>query len=432
MQTLEQLRNGELKGVFSLRISEGLKDFPREIFELADTLECLDLSGNQLSALPHDFGRLTKLKILFCSDNLFTVLPEVLADIAGLDIVGFKSNRIEFVPPKALNPHIRWLILTNNKLQMLPPAIGNCSRLQKLMLAGNNIIYLPQELQLCRNLALIRVAANELPFLPRWLYAMPSLAWIAFSGNKFGRGGAGLLVPRIGLEELEFKDQLGAGASGTIYKAFNKVTNTDVAVKIFKGTVTSDGFPDDEMNAYIAAGSHSGLVRLLGKVEAPTDNIRGLVMELIPSSFYNLGGPPSFESCTRDVFPAELSLNDVQVLKVVLTIASLCEHLHDRGIIHGDLYAHNILIDDSGDVLFGDFGAASFYDMKNIEQAFYLERIEVKAFGYLIDDLLSRCQHNSLQEMRSLRDSCLSQDINLRPSFKAIATKVQSIKPTSF
>ncbi|QPH38372.1 protein kinase [Pedobacter endophyticus] len=432
MQTLEQLHNGELKGIVSLRISEGLKDFPREIFELADTLECLDLSGNQLSALPHDFGRLTKLKILFCSDNLFTVLPEVLADIAGLDIVGFKSNRIEFVPPKALNPHIRWLILTNNKLQMLPPAIGNCLRLQKLMLAGNNIIYLPQELQLCRNLALIRVAANELPFLPKWLYSMPSLAWIAFSGNKISKGGVGLLVPQIDLEELEFKDQLGAGASGTIYKAFNKVTNTDVAVKIFKGTVTSDGFPEDEMNAYIEAGSHPGLVRLLGKVDARVENVKGLVMELIQSSFHNLGDPPSFESCTRDVFAAELELSDVQVLKVASTIASLCEHLHERGIIHGDLYAHNILMDADANVLFGDFGAASFYDTKNIEQAFYLQRIEVRAFGYLIDDLLLRCGHNSMQEMKNLRDSCLSQEINLRPSFKEITARLQSLKSTSF
>jgi hypothetical protein len=36
-------------------------EFPKELFDLADSLELLDLSGNQLSALPNDFGRFIKL-----------------------------------------------------------------------------------------------------------------------------------------------------------------------------------------------------------------------------------------------------------------------------------------------------------------------------------------------------------------------------------
>ena len=43
MHTLAQLRSGELKGTKQLSISENLKTFPKEIFELADTLEILDL-----------------------------------------------------------------------------------------------------------------------------------------------------------------------------------------------------------------------------------------------------------------------------------------------------------------------------------------------------------------------------------------------------
>ena len=73
MHTLSQLKTGSLKGITSLKLSEGFEEFPREIFELADTLEVLDLSTNRLSALPEDFGRLKKLKILFCSNNPFTV-----------------------------------------------------------------------------------------------------------------------------------------------------------------------------------------------------------------------------------------------------------------------------------------------------------------------------------------------------------------------
>jgi Leucine-rich repeat (LRR) protein len=78
LNTLEQLRSGELAGSRRLKLACGLTAFPREIFDLAETLEILDLSGNALSSLPDDLPRLHKLRILFCSDNQFTELPAVL------------------------------------------------------------------------------------------------------------------------------------------------------------------------------------------------------------------------------------------------------------------------------------------------------------------------------------------------------------------
>lgn len=62
MQTLAQLRSGELQGITRLTLAESLTVFPEEIFNLADTLEILDLSNNCLSSLPEDISRLTKLK----------------------------------------------------------------------------------------------------------------------------------------------------------------------------------------------------------------------------------------------------------------------------------------------------------------------------------------------------------------------------------
>ena len=46
MHTLEQLRAGALADARHLKLACGLRDFPREIFELADTLEILYLAGN--------------------------------------------------------------------------------------------------------------------------------------------------------------------------------------------------------------------------------------------------------------------------------------------------------------------------------------------------------------------------------------------------
>ena len=65
-------------GTRRLQLSRGLTEFPREIFELADTLEVLDLSGNALATLPDDLHRLHRLRVLFCSDNRFTELPEAI------------------------------------------------------------------------------------------------------------------------------------------------------------------------------------------------------------------------------------------------------------------------------------------------------------------------------------------------------------------
>ena len=123
--TLSLLRAGKLAGATRLDLSCGLSDFPPEIFELADSLEILNLTGNRLSDLPDDLPRLKKLRILFCSDNEFRHLPPVLAECQGLSMIGFKSNRIEEVT--ALPSSLRWLILTDNRIGSLPASIGKCT-----------------------------------------------------------------------------------------------------------------------------------------------------------------------------------------------------------------------------------------------------------------------------------------------------------------
>lgn len=433
MQTLKQLQNGELKGAISLKLSERLSHFPVEIFELADTLEYLDLSFNNLSSLPADFGRLQKLKIFFCSENQFTALPEVLADCPLLDIAGFKSNRIETVPPSSVNSNLRWLILTNNRITTLPAEIGNCSRMQKLMLAGNKLTALPASLIKCSNLELLRISANQLNEFPEWLLSMPKLSWLAFSGNPFSYKPTVQPLTPIDSQELEIKHLLGEGASGIISKAvWRKASEaSDVAVKIFKGAVTSDGLPEDEMYACITAGNHDGLVQLIGQVANHPENKKGLVMKLIPENFFNLGLPPSLASCTRDVFKPTLNLTPEQALKIAGTIASVAEHLHCRGIMHSDLYAHNILIDDEANTLFSDFGAACFYDTTNTTIAGKLERLEVRAFGYLLDDLAKLCndtEHPDLKKLLVLKESCLSEQLTNRPTFQHLNAKFSGLK----
>lgn len=438
MQTLEQLESGLLAGCRELRLSCGLSEFPRAIFALADTLELLDLSGNQLSSLPTDFSRLHRLRVLFASDNLFTELPAVLGQCSSLSMIGFKANRIRHVPAGALPQALRWLILTDNQVEFLPPDVGHCQPLQKLMLAGNRLHALPDELAQCRQLELLRISANPLTTLPAWLTQMPRLSWLAFSGTPLTqaqetRALVSVPVDLVAWSQIQLGAVLGQGASGIIYSAQRHTPSTrrsePVAVKIFKGEVTSDGLPECEMAAALQAGAHPHLIAALGKITAHPQQAQGLVMPLIDPAYVNLAGPPSLTSCTRDVYPATTSFDLATVRRMALGIASAAAHLHAQGLMHGDLYAHNILHNGLGHVMLGDFGAASFLPASDAAQTQALQQLEVRAFGCLLEELIDRCEampheRAALNALVHIKAQCLQADPPARPLFAEITQRL--------
>ncbi|MGN5287695.1 leucine-rich repeat-containing protein kinase family protein [Aeromonas sp. 11P] len=454
MHTLEQLRAGELCGARHLKLSENLTEFPSEILSLKETLEVLDLTGNQLSALPDELAGFGKLRIIFCSENRFTELPEVLGRCPALTMVGFKANRIVTVSAKALPAGLRWLILTDNAIDRLPDELGQCDALQKLMLAGNRLHELPASLANCRNLELLRIAANRIERFPEWLLSLPRLSWLAYSGNPFSEGAEARAiddahVAPLAWETLALGELLGQGASGVIHRATlvanpaDEVTqasdrgdDSQVAVKLFKGAVTSDGLPRCEMAASLAAGTHPNLIKVMGKVADHPSGIPALVMELIDPAFANLAGPPSLDSCTRDVYPEGLHLSVPDALAMAHGIASVAGHLHRAGIMHGDLYGHNILFARGSDAparaLLGDFGAASLYDRCDRERAVGLERLEVRAFGCLLEELLAHCdtQDSPLDGLHQLKAACLSELPAERPDFAYIERQLAAARAT--
>jgi hypothetical protein len=404
---LFQLQSGELVGVKRLSLRENLTHFPLEILSLADSLEVLDLSGNQLSELPPQLVELKKLKIIFASNNLFEHLPEVLGSCAELEMVGFKSNKIKQVAANSLPAKLRWLILTNNQISVLPDALGERPQLQKLALAGNRLTTLPLSMAQCLNLELIRISANQLTTCPEHILDLPKLRWLAFAGNPFSRSAQiPDSVPLISQASYSVHETLGQGASGVIYSAqWNEkqsVFPAEIAVKVFKGEVTSDGYPQDELQACLRVGYHPNLVQPLAQVNE--DSYLALVMQLIPAHFGNLGLPPSLQSRTRDTFPTDFYLPIQHITKMVEQMEAVFAHLHAKQVCHGDLYAHNTLYDDEANIIFGDFGAASAYHMLNDEQQAKIKRIESRALDCFIEDLLSVCLE---QDQHSTEYQCL-------------------------
>lgn len=402
--TLAELRAGRLSGVTHLDLRHcQLDEFPREIFALADTLTMLDLSGNRLRALPDDLPRLHALRILFCSANLFETLPPVLGRCAGLDIIGFKANAIAHVPDEAIPAGVRWLILSDNRIEAMPESVGRCHRLQKFALAGNRLTALPAGLSRCERLELLRISANRFETLadalPEGLLALPRLTWLAYAGNPFNaareaRALAATPIARIAWAELQLGELLGEGASGHIWSArWRPADGGDrpVAVKLFKGEVTSDGLPGSEMAACIAADVHAHLIGVEGRIDAHPQGAQGLVMGLIPPRYRSLAGPPSLASCTRDVYAPELRFTPAQVRAITQGTGDALAHLHERGLIHGDFYAHNILVDGDAHALLGDFGAASFLPEDDARRADALKRIDRRALDVLAGELAQRC-----------------------------------------
>ncbi|MES2951679.1 MAG: leucine-rich repeat-containing protein kinase family protein [Pseudomonadota bacterium] len=432
MHTLEQLRSGALAGIRRLDLSCGLRTLPPEVFDLADTLEVLNLSGNQLDTLPQDLPRLHRLKVIFCSDNPFTELPAVLGDCAALQVVGFKACRITDVPGAALPPLLRWLILTDNTITHLPTELGQRPALQKLMLAGNQLRDLPAGLGDAHRLELLRLSANQFAELPGWLTQLPRLSWLALAGNPLLGWQRAEPAPlgRVPWSQLRMDGLLGEGASGHIYRVQQQGSAEGLALKLFKGAMTSDGLPEHELAACIAAGQHPALCTPCAELAEHPQGTRGLLLPLIPSHFTNLAGPPSLETCTRDVYAAGLRIPMPVLQRLALAMAEAVAHLHQRSIMHGDLYAHNILWNPAdGQALLSDFGGASLLPLDQAAVSRALMALEVRAFGCLLEELVAHAEHDAghagaLKGMAVLAEACLQGNPAARPDMLEVVRQL--------
>jgi serine/threonine protein kinase len=118
-------------------------------------------------------------------------------------------------------------------------------------------------------------------------------------------------------------------------------------------------------------------------------------------------------------------------LRIARGIASAAEHLHQQGITHGDLYAHNILWNEHGDCLLGDFGGASFHATTDNLETRALQRIEVRAFGVLLEELLARIDSGLSDADRlaleELQRRCCQADVLARPGFGEVVLELAAM-----
>ena len=150
------------------------------------------------------------------------------------------------------------------------------------------------------------------------------------------------------------------------------------------------------------------------------------MLPLLGPEFRPLAGPPSLESCSRDVYVDGFSISVDKLWTILCSIASAAAHLHQVGLMHGDLYAHNILWNGQDRALLSDFGAASFLpDADGLRAG--LERLEVRAFGLLVEELLRQADDPAdarCTRLATLREDCLQPEVARRPGFRQISARL--------
>ena len=399
--TIEELDDLPENSVEHVTLQCLLRELPKALLRHKKSIRFLDVSRNQLQDFPSWLPELEALTVLFASYNEFSTIPTSVRELSSLSMLGMRDNAISSLSEDALPRSIRWLTLTNNLLTELPQSIGNLSLLKKLLLAGNKLSSLPDSICECSSLELLRISSNLFTRFPPQLFRLNALAWIALGGNPFTTFPSSALTFHhedssekssaslpIAWHRLTLQQELGRGASGITYRALLDTNTTPqaVAVKIFTSECSSDGSASDEMMYALAVGQHPNLLTPHTSFTEHDKGKMGLVYPLLGTDYIPLAAPPNFETVSRDDYSQSRSLSAEQCSQFCDDIEAAVKHLRLRKILHGDLYAHNTLI-NGRTALLSDFGASFFYGHLPFEEQRRLEQIEENAVHILYQEL---------------------------------------------
>ncbi|MEO1130983.1 MAG: serine/threonine-protein kinase, partial [Planctomycetota bacterium] len=145
--------------------------------------------------------------------------------------------------------------------------------------------------------------------------------------------------------------EVSRGGQGIVYRAVQRLTGQDVAIKVLHPSGTSDASRLARLRMIreiqiVASLQHPGIVRLKDALKL-VDGRDALVMEFV-------------DGIALDAWACRREIEGAQVLHVLADVAEALHHAHQRGVIHRDLKPSNILIDRSGRPHLLDFGIAGW------------------------------------------------------------------------
>nr|QNI22152.1 SERK-like protein 3 [Urochloa brizantha] len=376
----------------------------------------LDLGNAQLSGvLAPQLGQLKNLQYLeLYSNNISGTIPPELGNLTNLVSLDLYVNNFSGNIPDSLGNllKLRFLRLNNNSLVgQIPKSLTNISTLQVLDLSNNNLSrQVPTTVwdPLTCGPGTTKLCPGAVPFSPpppfKFNPASPPTPSTGASstGAVAAAAGAGValvfVVPAIAfaiwrrrkpeehffdvpaeedpevhlgqlkkfsLRELQVatdsfsnKNILGRGGFGKVYKG-RLADGSLVAVKRLKEECTPGGELQFQTEVeMIGMAVHRNLLRLRGFCMTRTERL--LVYPYMANG--------SVASRLRERQPSEPPLNWETRRRIALGSARGLSYLYDHcdpKIIHRDVKAANILLDEDFEAVVGDFGLAKLMDYKD-------------------------------------------------------------------
>ncbi|KAL5562954.1 hypothetical protein UlMin_032701 [Ulmus minor] len=351
-------------------------------------LQYLELYSNNISGkIPDELGNLTNLVSLdLYLNNLSGGIPDTLRKLSKLRFLRLNNNSISGTIPFSLTTvdSLQVLDLSNNKLTGDIPINGSFTLFTPISF-NNNLLNtpppsppppIPQTPPASAGGASTGAIAGGVAAGAALLFAVPAIALALWRRKKpqdhffdvpaeedpevhLGQ------LKRFSLRELQVatdnfsnKNVLGRGGFGKVYKG-RLTDGTLVAVKRLKEERTSGGELQFQTEVeMISMAVHRNLLRLRGFCMTPTERL--LVYPFMCNG--------SVASCLRERPDTQSPLDWPIRKRISLGSARGLAYLHDHcdpKIIHRDVKAANILLDEEFEAVVGDFGLAKLMDYKD-------------------------------------------------------------------
>ncbi|KAK6125787.1 hypothetical protein DH2020_040467 [Rehmannia glutinosa] len=357
-------RIGTLKMLNTLQLQgNGITGkIPEELGNLT-SLTMLDLENNHLNGeIPSSLGNLKRLTFLILSqNNLSGSIPESLSSLSNLVNLQLASNSLSGNIPEQLF-QISKYNFSGNQLNCGISSAHSCvsdnggrsSKSKTGMVIG--IVGALLVILLLGAFLLLFIWKGRHKGYRREVFV--DVAGEVDRRIEFGQ------LRRFAWRELQLatdsfseKNVLGQGGFGKVYKGV-LADNTKVAVKRLTDFESPGGDTAFQREVeMISVAVHRNLLRLIGFCTTPTERL------LVYPFMQNL----SVASRLRELKPGEPVLDWPTRKRVAIGAARGLEYLHEHcnpKIIHRDVKAANVLLDEDFEAVVGDFGLAKLVDVR--------------------------------------------------------------------
>lgn len=184
------------KALKTLNISHNnIAALPEDLSSLANC-RSFDMSGNSIRYIPESIGNMTELQRLYVQRNNLVILPESLGELKKLEMLIASSNNLTMLPTTldtcdslyslscannkiralpALPGELIHLDAQHNEIEELPATLGACRKLKHINVSDNCITRVTPDLRKIGTISILDLRNNE---LLTWL--PPQLRWVHF------------------------------------------------------------------------------------------------------------------------------------------------------------------------------------------------------------------------------------------------------------